>query len=80
MARGNTDEEALENNDKKAQYGCELAPKLPPGVSMLDVRQQKWTIGTNEFIKIMDNEMTFTTKFSFKNSKLPYFICVQANQ
>ena len=31
--------------DKKPQYGCQLAPKLPPGVSMTDVRQQQWTIG-----------------------------------
>ena len=31
--------------DKKPQYGCQLAPKLPPGVSMIDVRQQQWTIG-----------------------------------
>ena len=35
--------------DKKPQYGCQLAPKLPPGVSMTDVRQQQWTIGQFTF-------------------------------
>ena len=27
------------------QYGCELAPRLPPGVTMTDVRGQLWTLG-----------------------------------
>ena len=53
MARANSnddkDESAKENDEKKAQYGCELAPRLPPGVSMLDVRQQKWTIGKGSY-------------------------------
>ena len=43
MARDSSKEG--EPDEKKAQYGCELAPKIPPGVSITDVRQQQWTIG-----------------------------------
>ena len=35
-------------DEKKPQYGCELAPKIPPGVNITDVRQQKWTIGEHQ--------------------------------
>ena len=30
---------------KVAQYGCQLAPRLPSGVKMTDVRQSQWTLG-----------------------------------
>ena len=47
MARGSNEKDTCPDpDDKKPQYGCELAPKIPPGVHMIDVRQQKWTIGS----------------------------------
>ena len=46
MARGNTNNQTdPEETDKKPQYGCQLAPSLPPGVSFTDVKKQKWTLG-----------------------------------
>ena len=36
MARGSNDPDPESDPPKKAQYGCELAPRLPPGVSMTD--------------------------------------------
>ena len=48
MRRGNTsnpDPEA--DKEKKAQYGCQLAPSLPSGLSFQDVKKQKWTLGNS---------------------------------
>ena len=46
MGRGNTNNETdPEETDKKPQYGCQLAPSLPAGVSFTDVKKQKWTLG-----------------------------------
>ena len=46
MARGNTNNHTdSEETDKKPQYGCQLAPSLPVGVSFTDVKTQKWTLG-----------------------------------
>jgi len=30
---------------KKAQYGCQLAPRLPQGITLTDVRTNKWSLG-----------------------------------
>ena len=30
---------------KKAQYGCQLAPRLPQGIKLVDVRRQEWRLG-----------------------------------
>ena len=47
MGRGNTNNatDPEPEPDKKPQYGCQLAPSLPPGVSFTDVKTQKWTLG-----------------------------------
>ena len=38
-------QEAGKQVSKKAQYGCQLAPRLPPGIILKDVRDQKWILG-----------------------------------
>ena len=37
--------EYSKQTSKKAQYGCQLAPRLPQGITLQDVRTQKWTLG-----------------------------------
>eukprot|EP00092_Neocalanus_flemingeri_P015430 GFUD01016698.1.p1 GENE.GFUD01016698.1~~GFUD01016698.1.p1 ORF type:complete len:570 (-),score=154.09 GFUD01016698.1:142-1851(-) len=37
--------EEAKQASKKAQYGCQLAPRLPHGVTLQDVRTLKWTLG-----------------------------------
>ena len=38
-------EEGSESNSKKAAYGCQLAPKLPPGQKVKDARGNHWILG-----------------------------------
>ena len=45
MAKVSSSPDPKSEPAKVAQYGCQLAPRLPPGVSMTDVRQTKWTLG-----------------------------------
>ena len=38
-------EEGSESTSKKAAYGCQLAPKLPPGQKVKDARGNHWILG-----------------------------------
>ena len=47
VVRMETDEkeEGSESTSKKAAYGCQLAPKLPPGQKVKDARGNHWILG-----------------------------------
>jgi len=43
----NDSKKDIENKEvsKKAQYGCQLAPRLPQGITLTDLRTNPWTVG-----------------------------------